>query len=144
MPTVGTLAGELHKKGRATLNDRVHLFKNNAFHERSEAKNSETNRDAVAALMKTLARTLDYLFGCRHTETSWPLTIRPNKSRPRVAFLTGTYVVCLECGQEFPYDWKKMSIISDGDQWKEEKSAIRAERSTTRRHWLWRHRPRHA
>jgi hypothetical protein len=25
---------------------------------------------------------------------------------------TGTYVVCLDCGTEFAYDWKKMRVLS--------------------------------
>ena len=25
---------------------------------------------------------------------------------------TGTYVVCLDCGTEFPYDWKNMRALS--------------------------------
>jgi hypothetical protein len=23
------------------------------------------------------------------------------------------YVVCLDCGKEFPYDWREMKVISD-------------------------------
>jgi len=25
---------------------------------------------------------------------------------------TGTYVVCLDCGKEFAYDWKLMKVVS--------------------------------
>jgi hypothetical protein len=25
--------------------------------------------------------------------------------------VTGTYVVCLDCGQEFPYDWNAMKLV---------------------------------
>ena len=25
---------------------------------------------------------------------------------------TGTYVVCLDCGKEFPYDWNAMKVLS--------------------------------
>lgn len=25
--------------------------------------------------------------------------------------MTGTYVVCLDCGEEFPYDWQAMAIV---------------------------------
>lgn len=32
---------------------------------------------------------------------------------------TGTYVVCLECGKELPYDWKEMRVVSE----RESKSA---------------------
>jgi hypothetical protein len=29
--------------------------------------------------------------------------------------VTGTYVVCLDCGQEFAYDWKKMRVLSPNE-----------------------------
>jgi len=25
-----------------------------------------------------------------------------------------TYVVCLDCGKEFPYDWQQMKVIAPG------------------------------
>ncbi|HWR16758.1 MAG TPA: hypothetical protein VN577_18170 [Terriglobales bacterium] len=25
---------------------------------------------------------------------------------------TGTYIVCLDCGKEFAYDWKEMRVVS--------------------------------
>lgn len=25
--------------------------------------------------------------------------------------MTGTYVVCLDCGKEFAYDWKEMRVL---------------------------------
>ena len=25
---------------------------------------------------------------------------------------TGTYVVCLDCGKEFAYDWQSMKVVS--------------------------------
>ena len=25
--------------------------------------------------------------------------------------MTGTYVVCLDCGKEFAYDWKEMKVL---------------------------------
>jgi hypothetical protein len=39
------------------------------------------------------------------------MTTRGAKRRSPAAFLTGTYVVCLDCGKEFPYDWKAMKVI---------------------------------
>jgi hypothetical protein len=32
--------------------------------------------------------------------------------RSPAACVTGTYVVCLDCGKEFAYDWKQMKIVS--------------------------------
>jgi hypothetical protein len=44
---------------------------------------------------------LENLFGCAHRSTTFPLT--PKRKRDM-------YVVCLECGQEFSYDWNEMRI----------------------------------
>jgi hypothetical protein len=56
------------------------------------------------------SRILDVLFGCTHGRTSFPITIKKGV-RSRAAFPTGTYVVCLDCGREMPYDWKQMKIV---------------------------------
>lgn len=56
------------------------------------------------------SRIVDLLFGCLHTRYSFPLTVKSGQ-RSRAAFPTGTYVVCLNCGKEMPYDWKEMRII---------------------------------
>lgn len=53
----------------------------------------------------------DILFGCRHKQVSFPMTSKPGPHRSSAALLTGTYVVCLTCGREFPYDWSEMKII---------------------------------
>lgn len=55
---------------------------------------------------------LNLLFGCCHSNYSFPLTARPGKRRPAAASCTGTYVVCLECGKELPYDWSAMKVVS--------------------------------
>ena len=59
-----------------------------------------------------IARMLDAFFGCWHSHYSFPITVRPGSRRSTAASLTGTYVVCLECGKEFPYDWKEMKVIT--------------------------------
>ena len=52
---------------------------------------------------------LDRVFGCSHKRTTFPI------SRTRIS-ATGTdspklaYVVCLECGAEFDYDWQTMKM----------------------------------
>jgi hypothetical protein len=56
------------------------------------------------------SRILDVLFGCTHNHISFPITIKKG-ARSRAAFPTGTYVVCLDCGREMPYDWKQMKIV---------------------------------
>ena len=59
------------------------------------------------------SRILDAFFGCSHGHMSFPITIRKG-ARSRAAFPTGTYVVCLDCGKEMPYDWKQMKVVSTG------------------------------
>lgn len=57
------------------------------------------------------ARVLESLFGCWHNHTSFPITAKSGLRRNAAASLTGTYVVCLDCGKEFPYDWREMKIL---------------------------------
>ena len=57
---------------------------------------------------------LDGLFGCWHSRYSFPITVRPGSRRSRAAAVTGTYVVCLDCGKEFAYDWKEMKVVEAG------------------------------
>jgi hypothetical protein len=55
---------------------------------------------------------LQTLFGCSHRRTTFPLT----PGRTSAAYRTsagpknGTYVVCLDCGREFAYDWNRMQV----------------------------------
>jgi hypothetical protein len=56
------------------------------------------------------SRILDAFFGCWHSHYSFPITVKKG-TRSRAAFATGTYVVCLDCGKELPYDWKEMRIV---------------------------------
>lgn len=58
-----------------------------------------------------LASLLDFLFGCTHRNYSFPRTVRRGARSP-AASVTGTYIVCLDCGKEFPYDWKAMKVVS--------------------------------
>jgi hypothetical protein len=58
-----------------------------------------------------MSRLVDMLFGCLHSRYSFPVTLRGAARRSQAAALTGTYVVCLECGKEFPYDWQEMRVI---------------------------------
>jgi hypothetical protein len=53
----------------------------------------------------------DMMFGCSHKRCSFPITVRGKQRRTPAASLTGTYVVCLDCGQEFAYDWKEMRMV---------------------------------
>jgi hypothetical protein len=53
------------------------------------------------------------VFGCWHKRCSFPLTVRGMLRRSAAAAsVTGTYVVCLNCGREFPYDWSQMKMLA--------------------------------
>ena len=51
------------------------------------------------------------VFGCSHKRCSFPITVRGKLRRSPAASLTGTYVVCLDCGREFAYDWQEMRMV---------------------------------
>jgi hypothetical protein len=42
------------------------------------------------------------MFGCTHQRTTFPQTPGRNKN--------ATYVVCLDCGKEFAYNWNDMRV----------------------------------
>jgi hypothetical protein len=54
----------------------------------------------------------DFLFGCYHKNFSFPITKKRGQRLSPAASLTGTYVVCLDCGKEFAYDWQEMKIVN--------------------------------
>jgi hypothetical protein len=47
---------------------------------------------------------------------SFPLTSKQGQRRSDAATQTGTYIVCLDCGKEFPYDWKSMRVLSSREK----------------------------
>lgn len=55
----------------------------------------------------------DILFGCSHKHLSFPITVRGRLRRSPAASVTGTYVICLDCGHEFPYDWQQMRVLNE-------------------------------
>ena len=57
---------------------------------------------------------LDKFFGCWHKNYSFPITVKAGKRRSSAASATGTYIVCLDCGKEFPYDWHAMKVVGGG------------------------------
>ena len=50
-----------------------------------------------------------YVFDCAHRQTSWP-------QRGRTGL---DYVCCLDCGREFPYSTRLMSVVSKEEQLKD-------------------------
>jgi hypothetical protein len=61
-----------------------------------------------------IGRVLNAFFGCRHAHYSFPITVRHSSIKTEVpaAALTGTYVACLDCGKELPYDWRSMKVVT--------------------------------
>ena len=57
---------------------------------------------------------IESVFGCRHSRYSFPITVRHSSIQTEVpaAAHTGTYVACLECGKELPYDWRQMKVLT--------------------------------
>jgi len=53
---------------------------------------------------------LDVLFGCSHNNLTFPQTSKGGRQS------RGTYVVCLDCGKEFAYDWTRMKVIFSPNQ----------------------------
>jgi hypothetical protein len=45
---------------------------------------------------------------CHHKKLSFPITIVGNRPLLKPSKHKRTYVVCLQCGMEFDYDWKNM------------------------------------
>jgi hypothetical protein len=62
-----------------------------------------------------LRKLMDGLFGCSHHNYSFPRSKRAGERRSGAAALTGMYVVCLDCGKEFAYDWQQMRVVQPGD-----------------------------
>lgn len=47
----------------------------------------------------------DWLYGCAHRRTSFPITLRGS---PGMDGQPETYIVCLACGRRLAYDWTAM------------------------------------
>ena len=53
------------------------------------------------------------LFGCTHHRCTFPITAKKPATAPRAGKpSSGTYVVCLDCGREFAYDWQRMKRVA--------------------------------
>jgi hypothetical protein len=66
----------------------------------------------VASIEEGRMSLFDLVFGCWHKRCSFPITARGKLRRSTAAAsVTGTYVVCLDCGREFPYDWSQMKML---------------------------------
>lgn len=52
---------------------------------------------------------IERVFGCSHKKTTFPIS-RTKTSATATDAARAVYVVCLECGTEFDYDWQAMKI----------------------------------
>ena len=52
----------------------------------------------------------NWLFGCSHRRTSFPITIRDGGGSRKHLKGAETYIVCLDCAQHFAYDWEQMRV----------------------------------
>jgi hypothetical protein len=52
---------------------------------------------------------LERVFGCAHKKTTFPISRTRTSPMVRDSAIAA-YVVCLECGTEFDYDWQAMKI----------------------------------
>jgi hypothetical protein len=60
-----------------------------------------------------ISQLVDLLFGCSHKRLTFPMTIRDARRQYSGQLSPGeTYVTCLRCGREFPYDWHRMKVVS--------------------------------
>jgi hypothetical protein len=75
---------------------------------------SDLSRDGLSVLEKILQL---LSLRCKHKNTSQPFTasaVRASSASPdwdRVEGPASHYVVCLDCGQKFIYDWQTMKIV---------------------------------
>ncbi|HEV3315929.1 MAG TPA: hypothetical protein VG488_03125 [Candidatus Angelobacter sp.] len=74
-------------------------------------------------------KVLDMLFGCWHKRVSFPMTRKAAQRRSVHASPAGTYIVCLDCGKEFAYDWKQMRVLSAREQSSRAHAHLEAEAS---------------
>ncbi len=60
---------------------------------------------------------LTSLLGCAHRHCTFPITVKKRDTVPaKGKSLNTTYIVCLDCGKEFPYDWEEMKLAPSRKQ----------------------------
>jgi hypothetical protein len=73
-----------------------------------------------------ITKLFDAVFGCWHSHYSFPITARRGTKRNQAVSMMGTYVVCLDCGKELPYDWKQMRIVEPSEMARTRVAALAA------------------
>jgi hypothetical protein len=72
-----------------------------------------------------LGTLFDLLFACKHRRTTFPVTpVKRKTAGTQSEMPAETYVVCLECGKQFAYDWETMRLgdavdLSQNEPWRE-------------------------
>jgi hypothetical protein len=61
-------------------------------------------------LRLALGRIAEWLYGCAHRRTTFPITLRTKVSMGEKTAPSETYIVCLACGRHLAYDWTEMRI----------------------------------
>ena len=56
---------------------------------------------------------IEAIFGCTHRRTTFPITPRSQGRASQFRKRQRTYIVCLDCGKEFDYNWKEMRVGGD-------------------------------
>jgi hypothetical protein len=56
------------------------------------------------------------LLDCLHLNHGFPITRKPARNSQGVPIKARTYVVCLDCGKDVPYDWKLKRAIREEER----------------------------
>lgn len=64
----------------------------------------------IAWFVNLLHSLVNLFFGCSHSRTTFPITPSRRTQLSSEVSRQGTYVVCLDCGKEFDYNWKDMRV----------------------------------
>ncbi len=73
---------------------------------------SESCSRLVKAIFVMIDSLLNTLLFCAHRRTTFPMTSRPRHASSTVPIGKRTYVICLDCGKEFSYNWEEMRIVA--------------------------------
>jgi len=73
---------------------------------------SESCSGLVKAIFVMIDSLLNTLLFCAHRRTTFPMTSRPRHASSTVPIGKRTYVICLDCGKEFSYNWEEMRIVA--------------------------------
>ena len=85
-----------------------------------EMRGQKLNRYNIAtSIVRARLRGLtDYLYGCSHRRTTFPITLRATVAGDGQPRTEGeTYIVCLDCGRHLSYDWAAMRITEQRTTW---------------------------